>query len=452
MLTNANQIGRWSRAVLLVAVIAASGLTAACTDWLEVTNPGAIEPPDLENQNYIPLMVNGVLGDFQASFAWDALWSGVFTDELRNHHGYFENGEIDRREINEGNGTYALSIYNGLHRTRFLGDSVAGRLKNLLGDSASRNLSLARVLGMAGYAYVLLGEQYCEIPINLSAPKTPEEILNTAIERFDEAIAVATAARAAATTPAGVAGADSVMNMARVGAARAALFLNNKSVALTYAQAVTPAYVSDTDKGFQYVAYFVDGPSGGEDRRYGNPFYEFISAGRWFSFTDTPFDRLNDPRVPTPPDSTFTAQGTQQYIPRSPTAFSTYDGTVNGALFNFTSRMRVASAIEARYIIAEAEGLTAANLAFINDRRAVGNEELLPDNTTAADYMAALRNERAREFYLDGHRMGDIRRYKAHEGIDLWPTGPYFGSATVTYGEQECFPLTSAEKIGNPNL
>ena len=157
--------------------------------------------------------------------------------------------------------------------------------------------------------------------------------------------------------------------------------------------------------------------------------------------------------MPTPNDSTFSAaDGTRQYIVRSPQSFSTYNGTVNGANFAYSTWMRVASALEARYIIAEAEGLNAANLDFINQRRALGNETALPAATTATEYAAALRNERSRDFFIDGHRLGDLRRYKAQQQLDLYPKGSYFGSATVTYGDQECLPITSAEKLANPNL
>src|SRR5512146_3409454 len=151
MKTNAKLSGRWSRAGILVCLLMAASVTAACNKWLDVTNPGAIELPALENPNYINLMEAGVIGDFQPTMIWVALWSGGFSDELRNHMTYFENPQIDLRQVDEANGTYALSVFNPLHRTRFIADSVASRLKGLLGDTATRDVRLARVLAMAGY-------------------------------------------------------------------------------------------------------------------------------------------------------------------------------------------------------------------------------------------------------------------------------------------------------------
>ncbi|HEV2130325.1 MAG TPA: hypothetical protein VGR27_04460 [Longimicrobiaceae bacterium] len=459
MCNRGTKLRGWSRAALLAGVLAAPGVLTGCEDWLSVTNPGAIEPPALENPTNIQLMVDGVIGDFQPAFAWTALWSGVFTDELRNHHTFFENPEIDRRDISETNGTYTAAVYNGLHRARFLADSVSTRLKVLLADSASRDLRLAQVLGYAGYTYVLLGEQYCETPLNLSAPVPSEELLRMAAQRFEEAIPVAMAARAAAAAIAPataasrrtVATADSIANFARVGAARAYLNLGNMAKAVEFASAVTPTYQSPSDPGFQFWAWYLEGATFGDRRRHANPFWEFISAGgSWFSISGTPFLDLVDPRVPHSDTPVGTADGTRQFVPRSPPSFSTYDGTLEGAPFEATSAIRVASALEARYIIAEAQGNTAANVAFVNERRAIGGQLPL-ESPTEAEYMAALRDQRRRDFYLDGHRMGDLRRYERLYSVDLWPKGSYFGSTAVQYGDQTCWPVPLAEKINNPN-
>ncbi len=435
------------KAVLAGIGLAAGGLTG-CTDWLRVTNPGAIENPALEDSAYIGLMVNGVIGDFQPAFAWTALFSGAFTDELRNHHGFFENGEIDRRAVGELNGTYIAAVYAGLHRARFLGDSAAGRIKILRGAAATTDLRLARVLAYAGYSWLLLGEQLCETPINRSAPVPSDELLATAIQRFDEAIAVAATAKAADTTVAGKAGADSITNFARIGAARAALNLNDGPRAMPYATAVTPAYASEASRGFEFRASYRDGATSAERRRYGNPFWEFQNNERWFSVSGTPYDStpptsVKDPRVPQ--ELRSTADGSTRLVPNSPHAFSTYTASLTGGRFQATSTITVASALEARYILAEVGGLTAAEVrAFIDQRRAVGGQAAFPG--TDAELPAELRQQRRRDFFLDGHRLGDLRRYKRYLSIDEFPSGPYFGSATVSYGTQECWPIPATER------
>jgi hypothetical protein len=55
-----------------------------------------------------------------------------------------------------------------------------------------------------------------------------------------------------------------------------------------------------------------------------------------------------------------------------------------------------------------------------------------------------LREQRAREFFIDGHRLGDLRRYEAHHSVDLWPSGSMYGT-TTTFGEQKCWPTPVSE-------
>ena len=88
-----------SRLTRMTAAIATLATLAGCTDFLKATNPSAIEAKDLENPLYVNLMVNGVIGEYQQIVDDMALRSGVFGDELFNNHGFFEEREIDKRNI-----------------------------------------------------------------------------------------------------------------------------------------------------------------------------------------------------------------------------------------------------------------------------------------------------------------------------------------------------------------
>lgn len=422
-----------------------SGLSG-CNDFLKVTNPGAIETPALANPSYIPLMVNGVTGEFQPMFSLDAYYSGLFVDELRNHAVYFEEGLIDQRRVDPENGTYVAGIYNPMHRTRFLADSVVGRLKVLLGDSASRDVGLARVSAYAGYTYTLLGEQLCQTALNGQPRRyaSKELLRDFALPRFKSAIAVATAARAAAAaispatrgSAAAVLAADTVTNFALVGAARASLDLGDKAQAIQHASAVAP--------GFVFWAYHSD-----QSARQTNPFFGrlavFPPSG---SVSGTPFEGVNDPRVPLPADP-VTVAGVKAYVPNSPSTFSTWTGKLPGGAIERSGSVRIASTLEAQYVLAEAQGPNAANVSFINTRRAIGETAPLPGSVNASDFFAALRGQRRLDFYLDTHRMGDLRRYKDVYGIDEWQMGPYPGISD-SYGSQTCLPETLAEITNNP--
>ncbi len=151
-----------------------------------------------------------------------------------------------------------------------------------------------------------------------------------------------------------------------------------------------------------------------------------------------------DPRVPR-----STTPAARLGTPLSPPSYSTYTGTIAGGAFAPDTWMRTASGLEARYIVAEAQGPTAATLTFVNERRAAGAQGLF--GGTDAELRDELLDQRMRDFFLDGHRIGDLRRYKTLYGLDLWPSGRMPG-LTQEYGTQECWPVAQSEINANPNI
>jgi hypothetical protein len=423
------------RALTTAAALASVAATLGCNDFLAAENPGAVRVADLNSPGYASLIPNSVIGEFQPMHGNVAWWNAIYSDELYNRAVFFEEGLIDRREVTEVNGTYSFFIYGPLHRTRFLADDGVTRLKAILGDTASRDLRLARVLAYGGYAYVYLGEMLCQSPIDGGEPLTPDQLFTAAIERFDEAIAVATAARTAAQarTPPDARtalGADSVRNFALVGKARTQLDLNQGQAALATAQQVAA--------NFEFRVYY-----SANSTRENNWFWNRLTASTSGSLANTPFLAMaGDPRIPR------IATGTRANVPLSPPSYSSWSNTVLGTDFVQGGHVRIASALEAQYIIAEVQGPVASTLTFVNARRAVG---LQPPVTLAGDeLMAELRDQRRRDFYLDNHRLGDLRRYKRYYQIDEFPKGPYPGSTTgETYNATaDCWPLPLAELTG----
>lgn len=110
--------------------------------------------------------------------------------------------------------------------------------------------------------------------------------------------------------------------------------------------------------------------------------------------------------------------------------------------------MRFASSLEARYILAEAGGPTADTRDLVNERRAVAGQP--PASAAGDDLMAELRDQRARDFFLTGQRLGDLRRYQNLYGLDLFPTGQY-PVFPDHYGNVTCFLVPQSEKASNPN-
>ncbi|MBI4521373.1 MAG: RagB/SusD family nutrient uptake outer membrane protein [Gemmatimonadetes bacterium] len=110
--------------------------------------------------------------------------------------------------------------------------------------------------------------------------------------------------------------------------------------------------------------------------------------------------------------------------------------------------IRLASYVEARLVIAEVEGGQTA-VDIINDlHRAAGIPLFASSN--AEEIRQQVREERRREFFLEGKRMGDLRRYGG--GAFAAAAGGRHPYTLDTYGGMECFPLPNVELLNNPNL
>lgn len=426
--------------VVLAAAIAAAGVATGCDkvdDLLDVQNPGVIGEAALMDTAMIPAMVNSVVGEFQGMFDNLVFAGAILSDEAVNGHNFEQWKQFDLRVVERGNTILGSDVYNPVQRARGSGDDFTARIQTLLGPAASSHFGLARVRAYAGYGYVVLGENFCESPVRPDQPAlTSAQILEKAIEHFDAAIATATAAKAAGTA---AVPADSIINLARVGAARAYLWIGNKQKAIEYASQVPLAFT----KWVPYSATSAN-PT--------NTLQAATAAGTsMYLGVDAPFRNLNDPRVRHAATSVRGHNGsTDLWRPFQGPSHSEWTQTGANVAFALGTDIRLASGLEARYIVAEAQGLTIDNLAFVNSRRAVGNQVALL-TPTEAEYQAALRDQRRRDFFLDGHRLGDLRRYITQYGVNQFPTGPHPNESwAANYGDATCFIPHNNERVGNP--
>jgi hypothetical protein len=410
--------------LLLVFGLAGAG---ACDSLLTVENPATHADRDLDNIAYAPGMVAGVVARFQFVYDDLAWYSAVLTDETVTGHNFETIQDVDLRRVTKNNS----AIYAPLQFARAAADSFETRLTRLMPDSANRALGIARVQAYGAMTYVLMGEFLCEAPIEPSSPAIlPDSMFRIAISRANRAIATATAFKAAGGS---AARGDSMIHFARVAAARAHLNLGEKPQAAAIAAQVPAAFQlwSNYDQANSNNVFFAN--TTGTNRNMG---------------VDVRFRAMNDPRVRFGPPGTGHDQSTILFSPFQSPSFSGYSPTANVAFARETG-IRVASGLEARYIVAEAQGATPANVDFINSRRAIGGQLplVLP---TEAEFLAALMDQRSRDFFLDGHRLGDLRRYIRLYQTDFFPTGTHPNAARGQYGTSVCFVPTQAEIVGNP--
>jgi hypothetical protein len=119
-----------------------------------------------------------------------------------------------------------------------------------------------------------------------------------------------------------------------------------------------------------------------------------------------------------------------------------------------TAPMRVASYAEAQLIVAEnaaATGDINGAVTAINNARARTTgvpAYVAPAGATATDIRTQIIEERRRELFVEGHRLGDMRRY----GIAFTPVAGTAYQYGGVYGAETCFPLPDVERINNPTI
>jgi hypothetical protein len=404
---------------------------AACTELttLKQENPGQLDASGLYVPQNAQLLVNGVIADFECAYTRYVVGTAIFTDELTNAISASNNFDYDRRTIqpNQGYGTATCGnnqqppIYSTLSVARAAGDTVFARLETWTDEEVpNRSKLMAQAAAYAGYSILLLGEAMCSAAINVGPELTPAQLFAEARARFDKAIAAATAANDAAT-----------LNLALLGRARTLLDLGDKAAAGEDAAKVPAGFVANTSA------------DAGTVRRQNFAFLA-INQSSWASvdpsFRGLTVDGAPDPRVAvTDAKRTGTAPGV-----------AIWTADKYGSL---ATPMPVARYAEAQLIVAEAR--VAANdlagaVAAINAARATHPGLPAYDATgkTAAQVQEQIIEERRRELFLEGHRLGDLRRY----GLPILPAAGTPYPASGTYGEHACFPLPDVERINNPNI
>ncbi len=106
---------------------------------------------------------------------------------------------------------------------------------------------------------------------------------------------------------------------------------------------------------------------------------------------------------------------------------------------------------EAQLILAEADvaaGNVAGAVDIINMLHARAGIPAYGGGT-ADQVMTQIVDERRRELFLEGQRLGDI----IHYGLPLFPApGTPFPEVGGVFGTQVCFPLPAVERLNNPNI
>jgi hypothetical protein len=261
----------------------------------------------------------------------------------------------------------------------------------------------------------------CSAAIDVGPELTPAQVLAEAESRFTRAIDAATAS-----------GDDETLTLARLGRARARLDVGNKTEA--------GADASQVPAGFVVNATYSNAKPSRQNVVY-NFLAQLLAATVDVPFRDVTFEGVADPRVSVVDAGSAGADAVTEIF--LPTKYSGFDSPIPVGRWE-----------EAQLILAEADlaaGDAGSAVDIINTLHANAG---LPayGGGTPEEVMAQLIDERRRELFLEGQRLGDIIRY----GLPLFPAPgtpfPTGGFVTGTYGTQVCFPLPTVERSNNPNI
>jgi starch-binding outer membrane protein, SusD/RagB family len=432
--------GRRWLGIAAPGVVLAAALGCSLDDTPLPTNVQA--PDGVQNPAGAVRVYHGSISQFSLGFNNHVLASAIITDEL---HEALDLGlalggplppHLDLRVLPEATQTGMTSVslvdqtYSELQKIR----SQAAQGIGLLRDYAPTVPPAARghLYALMGYSELFLAELFCSgVPLStvdyegdytLARGSSTAEVLTHALALFDTALTLS---------------ADSarILNLARLGRARALLGLGRVADAAATTREVPDAY--------RYEAGYTPGDPSAAN-------FAIIFASWGYSIADRegangiPYLSSGDPRS-LGNDVGPNAHGVTLFHPAK---YSTDGG----------SPIVVASGVEARLIEAEAAlqgGQTDLWLGLLNQLRRTAIVPALPDTTdpgTDAGRLDLHFRERALWLFLTGQRQGDLRRLVRQYGRpaeSVYPTGPYPAQAGQ-YGNDVTAPIPVAERLHNP--
>lgn len=438
--------GRTARHRLALLALPALAAMAACSNItsLEQQNPGSILARDVYAPANAQLLVTGAIGDFECAFHRYVVVQGVLGDELVNAFSNTDNFDLDRRSIKPASpfGTVTCTgttqnpgLYTPLSVARASADTILARLKEWTDAQVPSGINRTQLIGKAaayaGYSILLLGESMCSAAINIGPELTKTDLWNLAKSRFDEAVAAATTANDATT-----------LSFARLGRARTLLNLGQVAAAATDAATVPSGFVVNAIAN-------AAGATRAQNLVFLHTQVSNISSVDP-SFVGLTFGGIADPRVSV---TVTTTKGSDGF---------TFMRRVNKYVDRGAS-IPIARYNEARLIIAEANVAAGDLTGAVTIINALHTAAGLPayDGTgkTAAEVKAQVVEERRRELFLEGQRLGDMNRYQLPrlpaDGT-AYPNGGTYVSAACpganTAGYPFGLPLPDVERNNNPNI
>lgn len=430
-----------TRTIRKAAVAAALVLSAlACKDVLDVELPGKVTEDALNNPVNAAVLTNGVVLDFECAWSNYVTAANALSDQMINasaqgvSQAWYTRNILDADPALLSNCEPAIGLFP--YATLQIARTGADRAVTLLdgfSDAVVTNKSLlkATVRAYGAWATLALGEGFCEAVLTPGQVQPARAAITAAEAAFTDAIALATTANN-----------TDLLNMARVGRARARLGLDRFADARADAALVPATYVKNATRGAAErqrwnLVFEMQNNVGAAANRHGSvaPNYRGLT-----------WQGVADPRVAV--SAAANGNGNDGVTP----FFSHTKG------LSRSDPMPIATGKEAQLIIAEAaarSGDLATARQVINARHtAAGIPGYdLTNTATQNEVIAQVIEERRRELFLEGgSRYSDMLRFRTTsfripfrgEAGSIHPAG--VDHRGLTYGATTCIPLPLAEK------
>lgn len=417
-----------ARTGMMAGLIALVAGVVGC-DILDVENPQAVSPDDLNNPEAAAEVANGAAASFADAYAYTVAMSELAADGVIWVSSQTGLERLDQGIWLESNPDIDQS-YNLLSVARWTSDNATDQIREVLTNPEESPL-LAESYFYSGFSLLLLGDHFRSFTIDGGEPREGSEAYSMAIDRLTQAFEIAQAAG------------DSELAVAALGArARAHHWLGVVTASSDeYTAALEDAQQAlSMNPSFTFTLTF-------EQPARPNPWWfrmqseRDLGVGGPFRGRTDPVSGQADPRVSVSDFSGLSSNGQdsvflQQKYPRAASSVE---------LVKWEEMKLIVA--EVRWRNGEMEDAQDA----INDVRA---EAGLPefDGESSEQVRDQLIYERSTEFFLEGRRWPDARRFSDEfDDVQILPD-PRWSSEVQSEPVLRKWPIPSTESQSNPNL
>ena len=427
--------------LLLPPLLFALGACDFADDLLSVELPGRVQSEDLLNPTFANTLMLSARGDFECALS-NHIWAmGIWTLEFINSNQTRTQNVVSLRDtaVKSVSSLGSASaqptcreenpppLASALHIARVQGKNAVEIISGLDdADVPEKSFYIGVANAYRGYSVELLSEAFCAVTFDAGPLMTREDGFEVARGHFLEAIEFL----GRVTSGPNVSEAQSVLNMAKIGYARASLQLGDAAGVLRYRNDVPRDFVR-----------FADRASTSTQTRNWVAFHTGLERISVFDdLLNLEVQGVPDPRVPVRDEGRTASDNISPM--RTQLKYTSDADDIPFATWR-----------ELQISIAEVEGGQVA-VGIINQLRDtvedlpwVTGDHNLPhfSSNDPAEIRDQVIEERRRELWLQGIRIGDMLRNDIPFVAGLTPKGEVYGPFT-------CVPLEEREEVNNPNI